>query len=60
MYCTLCGEIPGPGPLAARQLPDGPSAQAEATPAPASSGLLLDRLVARFRRVRAGAPPEGA
>jgi len=25
MYCALCGEIPGPGPLVARELRDAPT-----------------------------------
>jgi hypothetical protein len=59
MYCTLCGEIPGPGPLVARTLSDGPPDPAEATPAPTGSRLLLDRVLAGFRRGRGGEPPEG-
>ena len=27
MYCTLCGEIPGPGLLMARELRDAPAAE---------------------------------
>lgn len=31
MYCALCGEVPGPGPLMAREQSDPPNAEGAAT-----------------------------
>lgn len=58
MYCTLCGEIPGPGPLVVRQQPDRAVDAAEASPEPTAPGRRLRGIAGLFGRARPLEPRE--